>query len=77
MSEAFDLLIRGGTAATINGIAEADIGVFPSDARRIYDALAGTDKARAAVDTDHYFTTPGARDEQADTIGEWIAKRWP
>jgi pimeloyl-ACP methyl ester carboxylesterase len=56
--------------------AEADTGVFPSDARRIYDALAGTDKAQAAIDTDHYFTTPGARDEQADTIAAWIAKRW-
>jgi pimeloyl-ACP methyl ester carboxylesterase len=56
--------------------AEADTGVFPSDARRIYDALAGADKAQASIDTDHYFTTPGARDEQADTIAGWIAKRW-
>jgi hypothetical protein len=29
-----------------------------------------------AIDTDHYFTTPGARSEQADTIAKWIAKRW-
>ncbi|OBI78186.1 alpha/beta hydrolase [Mycobacterium asiaticum] len=56
--------------------AEADTGVFPSDAQRIYDALAGTDKAQAAIDTDHYFTTPGARDEQADVIAEWIGDRW-
>jgi len=26
--------------------AEADTGVFPSDAQRIYDALAGTDKSQ-------------------------------
>ncbi|AGZ51772.1 alpha/beta hydrolase [Mycobacterium kansasii] len=56
--------------------ADADTGVFPSDAQRIYDALAGTDKTRTSIDTDHYFTTPGARDEQADTIANWIADRW-
>jgi pimeloyl-ACP methyl ester carboxylesterase len=56
--------------------AEADTGVFPSDARRIYDALASTDKAQVSIDTDHYFTTPGARTEQADTIARWITKRW-
>lgn len=56
--------------------AEADTGVFPSDAQRIFDALASTDKAQVSIDTDHYFTTPGARSEQADTIAKWIAKRW-
>lgn len=56
--------------------AAADTGVFPSDAQRIYDALAGTDKTQASIDTDHYFTTPGARSEQADTIARWITKRW-
>jgi pimeloyl-ACP methyl ester carboxylesterase len=56
--------------------AEADTGVFPSDARRIYDALASRDKTLVSIDTDHYFTTPGARSEQADTIAKWIAKRW-
>ena len=56
--------------------AEADTGVFPSDARRIYGALASEDKAHVSIDTDHYFTTPGARSEQADTITKWIHKRW-
>lgn len=56
--------------------AEADTGVFPSDAQRIFGALAGTDKTRTSVDTDHYFTTPGARGEQADIIADWIGKRW-
>ena len=46
------------------------------DAQRIYEALAGTDKSHCSIDTDHYFTTPGARSEQADTIAKWIAKRW-
>lgn len=56
--------------------AEQDTGVYPSDARRIHDALASSDKAQLSIDTDHYFTTPGARSEQADTIAKWIAKRW-
>ncbi len=56
--------------------AEQDTGVFPSDAQRIYDALASTDKTLHSADTDHYFTTPGARSEKADTIAKWIAKRW-
>jgi pimeloyl-ACP methyl ester carboxylesterase len=56
--------------------AEADTGVFPTDAQRIYDGLASTDKTLRAINTDHYFTTPGARSEQADTIAKWIAKRW-
>ena len=56
--------------------ADQDTGVFPSDARRIYEALASTDKTLMSIDTDHYFTTPGARSEQADTIAKWIAKRW-
>jgi pimeloyl-ACP methyl ester carboxylesterase len=56
--------------------AEADTGVFPSDARRIYGALASADKAQASIDSDHYFTTRGARSEQADTIARWITKRW-
>jgi hypothetical protein len=56
--------------------AEADTGVFPSDAQRVYEALGGTDKAQLSIDTDHYFTTPGARSEQADTVAQWIAKRW-
>lgn len=57
--------------------ADRDTGVFPSDAERIFAALAGTDRTRRSIDTDHYFTTPGARDEQADLIAEWIGQRWP
>ena len=56
--------------------ADADTGVFPSDAQRIYDGLAATDKAQCSIDTDHYFSSPGARTEQADTIAKWISKRW-
>jgi hypothetical protein len=56
--------------------AQADTGVFPSDAERIHAGLAATDKTLRSVDTDHYFATPGARDIQADIIAEWIGQRW-
>ena len=56
--------------------AEQDTGVYPSDAQRIFDALAGQDKTLCSKDTDHYFTTPGARSDKADTIAKWIARRW-
>jgi pimeloyl-ACP methyl ester carboxylesterase len=56
--------------------ADADTGVFPSDAQRIYEALAATDKKQVSIRTDHYFTTPGARSEKADTIAAWIKRRW-
>ncbi len=56
--------------------ADQDTGVFPSDAQRIHDARGSSDKPSCAIDTDHYFTTPGARTEKADTIAEWVAARW-
>lgn len=56
--------------------ADQDTGVYPSDAQRIHDALGSADKTMCSVDTDHYFTTPGARSEKADTIARWIARRW-
>lgn len=56
--------------------ADGDTGVFPSDAKRIHDALASTDKSTASILADHYFQNPGARDAQADTIAEWAAGRW-
>lgn len=56
--------------------ADADTGVFPSDAQRIHDALAATDKSQASIRTDHYFTTPGARSEKADIIAGWVKRRW-
>ena len=43
--------------------AEQDTGVYPSDAQRIYDALGSRDNSQCAI-------------EKADTIAQWIAKRW-
>jgi hypothetical protein len=68
------LALIGNQALVIN--AEQDSGVYPSDAQRIFDALATTDKTLRPINSDHYFTTPGARSEQADVIAKWIAKRW-
>ncbi|MEU8800861.1 alpha/beta hydrolase [Spirillospora sp. NPDC048819] len=54
-----------------------DTGVFPSDADRIADALAGEDKTRRDHRGDHYFLEPeGARDAVADTITGWLAPRF-
>jgi pimeloyl-ACP methyl ester carboxylesterase len=56
--------------------AERDTGVFPSDADRIVTGLASADTTRLDIDADHYFTTPGTRDQQADAIADWIGARW-
>ena len=64
----------GCPALVIN--ADRDTGVFPSDADLIFTALASNDKTRIDIDADHYFTTPGTRDEQADAITNWTAQRW-
>ena len=52
--------------------ADADTGVFPSDARRIFDALAADDKQLIEVEGDHYLLTPAtARAAVADLIEAW------
>lgn len=56
--------------------ADQDTGVFPSDATHVVDALASSDTTLRTIDTDHHFTTPGARSEQADLIAKWIHARW-
>ena len=54
----------------------ADTGVFPSDARGIYDALGATDKTLEFIIGDHYLEKPqNARDDVADRIAAWITQR--
>jgi len=54
--------------------ATQDAGVFPSQARAIYDDVAATDKRLEHVTGDHYFQEPaGARDEVADLIAAWVS----
>ncbi|HWE34183.1 MAG TPA: hypothetical protein VG410_11905 [Solirubrobacteraceae bacterium] len=53
-----------------------DVGVFPSDAVGICDALASADKRLESLGGDHYFRGPGgARDAAADLIAGWVADR--
>ncbi len=53
-----------------------DVGVFPSDATGIADALASTDKRLEHLPGDHYFREPGgARNAVADLIAAWVASR--
>lgn len=61
-------------ALVVNG--NANTGVFPSDAQEIVDHIGATDKESHELDADHYFLTPGARDELADLVTAWVEKRF-
>jgi pimeloyl-ACP methyl ester carboxylesterase len=53
-----------------------DQGVYPSDARSIFDALGSSDKRLEMVPGDHYLLSPdGARDAVADLIADWLRER--
>jgi hypothetical protein len=57
--------------------ADADTGVFPSDAQRIFDAVGSTDKSSHSIQGDHYFQAPThARDDVADLIAAWARTKW-
>lgn len=54
----------------------ADVGVFPSDTRMIYDNLASSDKTIEFITGDHYLEHPeGARDTCADLLAAWVSAR--
>ena len=54
----------------------ADQGVFPSDARAIYGALAAEDKSLEFVPGRHYFEDDEpARERLADLVANWILAR--
>ena len=56
--------------------ATADTGVYESDARALYDALAAPDKTLEFIKADHYLQEPdGARTQAADMIAAWVADR--
>ncbi|MCZ6619501.1 MAG: alpha/beta hydrolase [Gammaproteobacteria bacterium] len=51
----------------------SDTGVFPSDAKAIFEALASEDKTLEMVTGDHYLETPDtARNDVADLIVGWL-----
>src|SRR3569623_739203 len=78
MSEAFDLLIRGGTVATPNGIAPADVGVIAgkiaaigsfanAKASEIFEAR-GLHVLPGVIDSQVHFREPGnAHKEDLET----------
>ena len=54
----------------------ADTGVFPSDARKIFDFIGSTDKRLEMVPGAHYFEDDEVgRDAVADLMAEWIGRR--
>ena len=54
--------------------ADADCGVFPSEARAILSALGSSEKRLEVIAGDHYLATPEpARSETADLICNWLA----
>ena len=56
--------------------ATADTGVYSSDARALYDALAAPDKTLEFIKADHYLQEPdGARTQAADLIAAWVTTR--
>jgi fermentation-respiration switch protein FrsA (DUF1100 family) len=56
--------------------ATADTGVYSSDARALYDALAAPDKTLEFIKADHYLQEPdGARTQAADLIAAWVGDR--
>jgi pimeloyl-ACP methyl ester carboxylesterase len=54
--------------------ATADTGVYESDARGLFEALAAPDKHLETIKADHYLLEPAsARTEAADLIAAWVA----
>lgn len=57
--------------------ADADTGVFPSDAGRLADALGAADVTRTTVAGDHYLQQPAdARQVVADLVCGWVRERF-
>jgi dihydroorotase len=82
-SDSFDLLIRGGTVATPNGIAEADVGVSGGRIAAI-GALSGARAAQVfeakglhvlpgAIDTQVHFREPGNEHKEDLATGSLAA----
>jgi pimeloyl-ACP methyl ester carboxylesterase len=68
--------LRRTTVPSLVVHASADTGVFAGDARALYDALGSADKRLEFIEADHYLLDPSsARDEAADLIAAWLAKR--
>jgi esterase/lipase len=61
-------------ALVVQGLA--DTGVFPSDARKIFDAIGGADKALHLIQGEHYFEdSREVRDTMATLLCDWVRGR--
>ncbi len=85
MKETFDLLIRGGTVATPNGIAQGDIGVIGgriaaigalanATASEIFEAR-GLHVLPGVMDTQVHFREPGNAHKEDLASGSLAAER--
>jgi pimeloyl-ACP methyl ester carboxylesterase len=52
-----------------------DAGIFPSDARAMFELMGATDKTLEWVPGDHYFQHEGSRTEVADLLADWVRTR--
>lgn len=61
-------------ALVVQGLA--DTGVFPSDAKKIFDNLGTADKELQMITGAHYFEdSRKVRDDMADLLCAWVAKK--
>jgi pimeloyl-ACP methyl ester carboxylesterase len=61
-------------ALVVQGLA--DTGVFPSDARKIFDHLGTADKDLQMITGAHYFEdSRKVRDDMADLLCDWVASK--
>jgi len=52
-----------------------DAGIFPSDAKAMFDLMGAEDKTMEMVEGDHYFQHAGSRDAVADLLADWVRSR--
>jgi hypothetical protein len=58
-------------ALVVQGLA--DTGVFPSDARKIFEAVGARDKSLQLIKGQHYFEdSREIRDAMADLVADWV-----
>jgi pimeloyl-ACP methyl ester carboxylesterase len=54
----------------------ADTGVFPSDARKVFDSIGTDDKRLELIKGAHYFEdSRQERDDMASLLADWVTKR--
>ena len=55
--------------------SRGDTGIFPSDARAMFDLMGAADKTLEWVEGDHYFQHSGDRDAVADLLVAWVRSK--